>query len=122
MTNYWEQGDLYTIIIDWVAARQRDGSLSEDWVSVYTYDGSKIIALRRPGNVRTAGEPYITIYHNSYEAHNYVDYKLGFVEITGHCNAANPQFFDILLDDMIGIQTAEAMQSLEDNSDERSGS
>lgn len=115
MTNYWETGDLFTISIGWVAERQREGKLSADWTSVQSYHGDKMLTLRRGCRpVGKPGEPYILFSHNGYEAHNYIDYKLGFVEITGKCNAADPKFFDILLDDMIGIQTAEAMDSLGD--------
>lgn len=121
--NHWEDGDLYNIVIDWVAERQRAGELSPGWTSVQSFNGDKILAYRHAHPVRRA-EPYLVIYTEKkdggiprYEAHSYINWKLGFVEIVGRCDAADPKFFETLLNDMIGIQSAEAMDALNNGDD-----
>lgn len=112
--NYWENGDLYTIVIDWVAERQREKKLSDEWMSVQSFNGDKLLTMRVASRPIKGGGPYIVIYNDRYEAHNYINWKLGFVEILGKCAAADPDFFEKLLNDMIGIQTAIAIETLGD--------
>lgn len=114
VNDQWAHGDLYPIIINWVAERQREGKLSDMWGSVQSFNGDKIISLHRNG---MRNGPYIIIYDDRqppprYEAHKCVSQRLGWVEIVGKCDAADPKFFEILLNDMVGIQTADALDGL----------
>ena len=109
--------DLWDIVIRWVAERQREGKLSAQWGSVVSFNGDRQIVLHRDG---MRNGPYIIIYDGlsttssmtapRYEAHKYVNPRMGFVEVTGHCDAADPKFFDNLLNDMVIIQCAEALE------------
>lgn len=109
-------GDLYSLVISWVAERQSDGKLSKEWMSVQSFEGEKLLAMKIAARPIKGGMPYITIYDNPprYEAHNYINWKDGFVEVLGKCDAADPTFFEKLLNDMIGIQTAIALATLGD--------
>lgn len=121
MVNTWELGDLYNIVIGWVAERQREGLLTQEWMSVQSFDGDKLITLRsalRP--IGGGPSPYVVIYDSRnapprYEVHNWLNQNIGFVEIVGKCDAADPTFFDKLLNDMVGIQASEALRTLGEN-------
>lgn len=113
MTDQWELGDLYKITLDWVAARQRDGVLKKFWTSIQSFNGDRLIAYRpeNPDVGYGAIEPYIVIYDARqgtprYEVHRWIHPRLGMVEITGKCDAADPTFFEKLLKDMTTIQSA----------------
>lgn len=123
MANTWELGDLYNIVINWVAERQRDGLLTKDWMSVQSFDGDKLITLRNALRPIGGGPSlYVVVYDERngpprYEVHNWMNQQIGFVEIVGKCNAADPTFFEKLLNDMIGIQASEALRTLGEEHD-----
>jgi hypothetical protein len=106
-----ELRDLYRIIINWVDDRQRDGILSKMWGSAQSYSGDQIIALHRNGMSARRTGPYIMVYDTHYEVHQLIHARYGWSEVVGRCNAADPKFFDTLLDDMIKIQTADDLAS-----------
>ena len=114
--NQWELGDFFKIVMDWVAARQQEGKLSKEWGSVQSFNGDKLITLHQNG-MRIG--PYIIIYDTRqppprYEAHQMMHARMGWFEVLGHCDAADPLFFEKLLKDMIAIQTATALSNLND--------
>lgn len=114
----WALGDLYQIVLNWIAEKQRAGELSIDWFSVQSFNGDKLITMNGGARPIKGGGPYIVIYDDRqppprYEAHSYISPRMGWIEVIGKCNAADPRFFDMLLGDMLNIQTIEVQRMLE---------
>lgn len=118
-TDQWALGDLYQIVLNWIAERQREGKLSLEWFSVQSFNGDKLITMNGGARPIKGGGPYIIIYDDRqppprYEAHSYISPRMGWIEVIGRCNAADPLFFEKLLNDMISIQTSEALRAMGD--------
>jgi hypothetical protein len=97
-----ESTELYAIVINWVAERQREKKLSDDWTSVQSYNGDRLLTLHtRPIK---GLDPYIIIYNDRFEAHKVIHARLDMAEVIASCNAADPKFFEILFDTMITIE------------------
>ena len=108
--NAWEPGRLYQLVVSWVAERQREKKLSENWTSVQSFNGDQLLTLRTKP-IRGLG-PYIIIYDDRFEAHTVIHPRLGLAEIIGQCRAADPKFFDVLFNTMIDIQTNDAQRAM----------